>query len=97
MRERCKQHIYNTENAMLNMEKKYLLLLSAKLGEHNIDCITLEICQENELRDREDWWIDTEAPILNIATPTGRHDISGLKIDDLLAEVDKRHKKILNI
>ena len=42
--QRCSQHIYNIENAGFNHEKKYELLLAAKLGGHKIDCHYLEYC-----------------------------------------------------
>jgi hypothetical protein len=80
---------------MLNQEQKYLLLLSAKLGGHNIDCIGIEYCPEDELREREDRWIEMEEPILNILTPTGKHDISNLKIEDVLNNVAERKARTL--
>lgn len=88
--QRCCQHIYHTQNAMLNGEQKYLLLLSAQLGGHNVDCIPLEYCDISVLRELEDRWIELESPILNILTPTGKHDISELKIEDLIADVQNR-------
>lgn len=91
---RCCQHIYNTQNAMLNQEKKYLLLLAAQLGGHNIDCIALELCDEDMLRLRENTWIDTVKPTLNILTPSGKQDIDNLKIEDLLKEVRERREEI---
>lgn len=94
--QRCCQHIYNTQNAMLNQEHKYLLLLSAQLGGHQIDCIPLEYCDIELLRDTESWWIENEQPILNILTSTGKQDIIKLKIEDLLAEVKKRRTHLLN-
>lgn len=92
---RCGQHIYHTQNAMLNKEKKYLLLLAAQLGGHDIDCIGLEYCPEDELREREDRWIELESPILNIVTPSGKNDISELKIWDVLEYVNKRKARTL--
>lgn len=93
--QRCCQHIYNTQNAMLNQEHKYLLLLSAHLGGHNIDCKPLEYCKVPELRELEDRWIELEAPILNILTPTGKQSITQLKIEDVLEEVSFRRKQQL--
>lgn len=90
--QRCCQHIYNTQNAMLNQEDKYLLLLSANLGGHRIDCIPLEYCDISLLRDKEAWWIEDQQPLLNILTPSGKQDISELKIEDLINEVQKRQK-----
>lgn len=95
--QRCCQHIYNTQNAMLNQEHKYLLLLSAQLGGHQIDCMPLEYCDIELLRDKESWWIEDQQPILNILTPTGKQDITELKIEDVLAEVQKRRTHLLNI
>lgn len=89
------QHIYNTQNAMLNQEKKYLLLLAAQLGGHNIDCFPLEFCDEDMLRLRENYWIESEKPILNILTPSGKQEIDNLKIEDLLNEVRERRLKTL--
>lgn len=85
MYRRCAQHIYNIENAMLNQEKKYLLLLSAKLGGHSVDCIALEYCAEDDLREREDYYIEYYKPCLNIYTPYGKQDINKLKIEDILS------------
>lgn len=85
--QRCSQHIYNTENAILNQEKKYLLLLSAKLGGHSIDCYALEYCDTDMLTEREDYFIEYLDPCLNILTPTGKNDISGLKIEDVLNRI----------
>lgn len=88
MFQRCSQHIYNTENAMLNQEKKYLLLLSAKIGGHDIDYIPLEYCEESELTSRENFYISSYNPPLNILTPNGKQDIEVLKIGDLLSYID---------
>lgn len=88
MRQRCSQHIYNTQNAMLNEEHKYLLLLAANLGGHKIDCMVLEFCDEEYLRKREAEYISLLEPILNIAMPGSRKDISDLKIDDLLVYIN---------
>lgn len=85
--QRCSQHIYNIENAMFNQEKKYLLLLSAKLGGHNIDCTYLEYCQQDLLTEKENFYIALLQPCLNILTPTGKNDISQLKIEDVLNKI----------
>lgn len=94
--QRCSQHIYNIENAMFNQEKKYLLLLSAKLGGHNIDCSYIEYCDQDILTEREDYYIEQLEPCLNILTPTGKQDISQLKIEDVLSNIkfviDKTNK-----
>ena len=82
--QRCCQHIYNTENAMLNKEKKYLLLLSAKLGGHNIDCIPIDYAEPEVLTELENLYIEQYNPQLNILTPHGKQDISKLKIEDIL-------------
>ena len=82
--QRCKTHIYNTENAMLIKEKKYLLLLSAKLGGHNIDCRVLEYCEPNKLDELEAEYIEKYNPCLNILTPHGKNDIKNLKIEEVL-------------
>lgn len=82
---RCRQHIYNTENAILSQEKKYLLLLSAELGGHRVDCHTLECCPEDKLLEVEEYYITKLNPILNILVNHKRKDISGLKIEDVLA------------
>lgn len=90
---RCSQHIYNVENAMFNQEKKYLLLLAAKLGGHHIDCKTMLYCSEDELREWEDKYIEEYAPCLNILTPTGKQHIEDLKIEDVLNYVKDRKDK----
>lgn len=84
MYQRCSQHIYNTENAILNKEQKYLLLLSAKLGGHTVDCVPVEFCKEEYLNESEDFWMYMLDPCLNIITPEGKRDISNLKIKDVL-------------
>lgn len=84
LRRRCMEHIYNIENAVLNQEKKYLLLLSAQLGGHKVDCHLLERCKDFELLDKENYYIEKYKPILNINTSSGRRDISNLKIEDVL-------------
>ena len=95
IRKRLSQHIYNIENATFNQEKKYLLLLAAKIGGHKIDYISLEYCEEEDLREREALFIQlTEAP-LNILTPDGKQDISNLTIGDLMYDIKKRRKAML--
>lgn len=85
--ERCSQHIYNTQNAVLNNEKKYLLLLSAHLGGHKIDCVGLEYVEIDALTEVEDKLIEKYTPCLNILTPYGKQDISKLKIEDVLMKM----------
>lgn len=85
MWERCSQHIYNIENAMLNQEKKYLLLLAAKLGGHKIDCISIANCTLEGLIKGETYYIDRVKPPLNIKMPGNPdNNIDSLKIEDLL-------------
>lgn len=81
---RCCQHIYNTENATFNKEKKYLLLLAAKLGGHNVDCIPIDYADPDCLTELENLYIEQYSPMLNILTPHGKQDITKLKIEDLL-------------
>lgn len=81
---RCAQHIYHIENAVLNQEKKYLLLLSARLGGHRVDCYQIEICDQDVLTERENYYIEKFEPCLNILTPLGKQDIQSLKIKDVL-------------
>lgn len=88
MYERCSQHIYNTENATFINEKKYLLLLSAKLGGHRIDCISLQQTDISSLLDLEAAYIDKYDPCLNINKPKGRNDINNMKIEDLLMSLE---------
>lgn len=78
IRDRCKQHIYKTQNAMLIKEKKYLLLLAAKLGGHNIDCIPIKYVEAEQLDKYEVMYIKSLVPQLNI-----QHNH---RIDDLLIE-----------
>ena len=95
VRQRCSQHIYNIENATFNQEKKYLLLLAAKLGGHKIDYISLEYCKEEDLREREDLYIKLTQSPLNILTPDGKQDISNLTIGDLMYDIKKRREAML--
>lgn len=87
VRQRCEQHIYNTENATFNQEKKYLLLLSAKLGGHHIDCVGISYGEVDGLLEAEAYYINEYEPCLNINTPKGKNDISGLKIEDVLSQL----------
>lgn len=83
--QRCAQHIYNVENAMLNQEKKYLLLLSAKLGGHKVDCELVETCNLENRFERENYWITTTKPILNKNIYCEkRQEIDNLRIEDIL-------------
>lgn len=82
--QRCSQHIYNIQNAMLNNEKKYLFLLAAQLGGYTVDCHTLAQCKEEQLTAFENEYIENIKPMLNILTPYGKQDISQLTIGDLL-------------
>ena len=82
--QRCRSHIYNIFNAMYNKEKKYQLLLSAWLGGHRIDCFQLDYCDIDQLKEKENEWIKIYKPKLNILTPTGKNDISELRIEQLL-------------
>lgn len=97
IRERCKTHIYNTQNAMLIKEQKYLLLLSAQLGGHRVDCVNMEYCDESVLRERENSYIKTLKPMLNIMTPDGKQDISNLKVEDILNEIALWRKPLESI
>jgi hypothetical protein len=69
---------------MLVDEHKYLLLLSALLGGHQVDCRSIEYVDEDILREKEDYYIDYYTPCLNILTPSGKQDITHLKIEDVL-------------
>ena len=82
--QRCRSHIYNIFNAMYNKEKKYQLLLSAWLGGHRIDCFQLDYCDIDQLKEKENEWIKIYKPKLNILTPTGKNNISELRIEQLL-------------
>lgn len=84
MYDRCRTHIYNIQNASFqNVEKKYKLLLAAQLGGHLIDCVPLKYCDEDELAEYEDKYIEEIMPPLNILTPLGKQDISNLTIFEL--------------
>ena len=84
---RCSTHIYNIQNAMLNGEHKYLLLLAALLGGHKVDCRIIEYVEPKELTEYEDKYIEEFNPCLNILTPHGKQDISHLKIEDVLTNI----------
>ena len=92
--ERCCQHIYNTQNAILNQEKKYLLLLSAQLGGHKVDCVGVRYCDIDCLDEMENKYIEKYTPCLNILTPYGQQDISNLKIEDVFARLLWKRDKI---
>lgn len=86
--QRCCQHIYNTQNAVFNNEKKYLLLLSAQLGGFKVDCSPLEYCSIDELNEKENYYINKYKPCLNILTPTGKQNIDNLTIVDVLKSLE---------
>lgn len=90
-RERCKQHIYNMENATLNGEHKYKLLLAAKLGGHDIDCYLVEKSEGDKKHEREVYYITTYNPILNVHN-NGVYSIDNLKIEDVINYVNQRIK-----
>lgn len=84
MYDRCRTHIYNVQNAAFqSVEKKYKLLLAAQLGGERIDCFPLQYCDEDELGEYEDKYIEEIMPPLNILTPLGKQDISNLTIFEL--------------
>ena len=85
--QRCCQHIYNMENAFFNKEKKYELLLAARIGGHRVDCQPIKYCDTNELREWEDKYIEELEPCLNILTPTGKNDISNLTIREVFEKI----------
>lgn len=58
VQQRCRSHIYNIQNAMFNQEKKYLLLLSAFLGGHWVDCFPIQYCDIDCLSELEDRYIE---------------------------------------
>lgn len=84
---RCSQHIYNMENAFFNKEKKYELLLAARIGGHRIDCYPIKYCPADELKEWEDKYIEELEPCLNILTPTGKNDISNLTIREVFEKI----------
>lgn len=81
--QRCSQHIYYTQNAVFNKEKKYELLYAAQMGGLKVDCCYIRYCDEDELSELEDKYIEELMPPLNILTPIGKQDISNLNIFDL--------------
>ena len=91
--DRCCQHIYEIENAMLNKEKKYLLLLSAKLGGHNIDCVGLDYGNYNELELKKAQYnlIKLLNTPLNKESPNDENSVYFLKIENLINYV--KYKK----
>lgn len=97
VRRRCEQHIYNIENAMLIQEQKYLLLLSAKLGGHTVDCIGLEYVPEESLLEQEQNYISQFLPILNINVGGGRQNIYDLKIEDVLNHIIQKRKETYDL
>lgn len=91
MYDRCRTHIYNVQNAAFqSVEKKYKLLLAAQLGGHRIDCVPMITCEEDELGEYEDKYIETYMPPLNILTPLGKQDISNLTIFELKDKLKHR-------
>ena len=78
---------------MLNKEHKYLLLLSAQLGGHHIDCIGLEYVDVEKLTETENKLIEYCKPCLNILTPSGKQDIYKLKIEDVIDIVKEERRK----
>lgn len=91
VQQRCRSHIYNIQNAMFNQEKKYLLLLSAFLGGHWVDCFPIQYCDIDCLSELEDRYIEEFNPKLNILTQTGKNDISKLKVEDLLDKKEEHY------
>lgn len=93
MIERCSQHIYHTENAIFNQEKKYLLLLSAKLGGHKIDCKTIAYGELDGLIQGESYFINKYCPPLNIKIPgRGYNDIEDLTIEELMDKLNRGNR-----
>lgn len=78
---------------MLNKEKKYLLLLSAKLGGHNIDCIGLDYGDYNELELKKAQYnlIKLLNTPLNKESPNDENSVYFLKIENLINYV--KYKK----
>ena len=89
VKQRCKEHIYNIENAILNGEQKYKLLLAAKLGGHDIGYYLVERSENNKKHEREVYYITTYHPILNIQN-NGVYSIDDLKIEDVINYVNRR-------
>lgn len=84
MYSRCRTHIYNIQNAAFQgVDKKYKLLLAAQMGGHKVDCMPLITCDNDELAEQEDRYIERFMPPLNILTPLGKQDINNLTIFDL--------------
>lgn len=67
---------------MLVQEPKYLLLLSAKLGGHKVDCEGLGYAPVEELLEKEMTLIRMYKPCLNIVGTD--NDVYSLKIEDVL-------------
>lgn len=76
---------------MFNQEKKYLLLLAAQLGGHRVDCVGIKYSEIKDLKELEDYYIEKFNPCLNILTPHGKNDISELKIEDVLSNLQWKH------
>lgn len=53
------------------------------MGGHKVDCMPIITCEEDELTEQEDRYIERFMPPLNILTPIGKQDISNLTIFDL--------------
>lgn len=88
---RCCEHIYNTQNAMFIPEKKYRLLLAAWLGGYSVDCSPLEYCEEEQLNEREKYWITEINPMLNTyLTPGGKHDVNKYRLGDVINNMSMR-------
>lgn len=91
MYDRCRTHIYNVQNAgFQSVEKKYKLLLAAQLGGHRIDCLPIRYCEEDELGEYEDKYLEEVMPPLNILTPLGKQDITNLTIFELKDKLEYR-------
>ena len=84
-RTRCMNHIYLIENGYYAKEKKYSLLLSARLGGHKVDCVNICFCAVEDLDTVEEHYIRQYKPPLNILTPFGKNDIKDLMIEDLIS------------
>lgn len=71
-------------------DKKYELLLAAKMGGYKIDCVKMKECTEAELDVLEREYIHSLVPPLNknmYGLP--QQDVNSLKLFDLLAYVHK--------